>query len=114
LRAFFDLFDRSTVERRGLELLHAHLSPAQCAEFSASRRFEVRGGDTGRRYVVRSEASINIDQLDAEGECVRRWCFAPRGHLARGDVLLAQKLALECFELEALSVASSYPAQDLW
>jgi hypothetical protein len=35
-----------------------------------------------------------------------RWCFAPEGRLAVGDVLLAQKIALETMEIKALEIAN--------
>jgi hypothetical protein len=95
-------------EQRALELLKSHLSDTQLAEFNALGRFEVTGGDTGTRYVIRNFTSINIDQLNSEGEPVKGWCFGPQGNLARGDVLLAQKLALECFESQALERAHSH------
>jgi len=34
-------------------------------------------------------------------------CFTPQGHLPICDVMLAQKIALECFELDALAVANT-------
>jgi len=37
----------------------------------------------------------------------------PEGNLVRGDNLLAQKLALELFETEALSCANKFPAEKL-
>jgi hypothetical protein len=36
-------------------------------------------------------------------------CFVPEGHLPVGDVMLAQKLALESFEVEAIKVANMAP-----
>jgi hypothetical protein len=33
-------------------------------------------------------------------------CFGPQGDLAVGDVVLAQKIALETMELEALAIAN--------
>jgi hypothetical protein len=99
---------RQVVEQRAYELLDAHLSATQRAQFSALGRFEVTGCDTGTRYVIRNITPININELDCRGECVKKWCFGPQGNLATGDVLLAQKLALECFESEALSSAHGY------
>ena len=96
---------RRVVEQRALELLESHLSAIQRAQFSSLGRFEVTGGDTGTRYVIRNIASVNIEQLNSHGERVKRWCFGPHGNLATGDVLLAQKLALECFERQALARA---------
>jgi hypothetical protein len=34
------------------------------------------------------------------------WCFVPKGSLVTGDVMLAQKIALETFECRALAVAN--------
>ena len=49
---------------------------------------------------------MNIVELAANGRVNRRWCFAPEGALATGDVMLAQKIALETFELNALAIAN--------
>ena len=49
---------------------------------------------------------MNIAELAANGRVTRRWCFAPEGALATGDVMLAQKIALETFELNALAIAN--------
>jgi hypothetical protein len=99
---------RGVAEQRAYKLLESHLSVTQLAQFRALGRFDVTGGDTGTRYVIRNITSVNIDQLNSDGECVKRWCFGPQGHLATGDVLLAQKLALECFESQALERAQCH------
>jgi hypothetical protein len=39
------------------------------------------------------------------------WCFVPSGHLVAGDVMLAQKIALETNERAALVVANKFPVQ---
>jgi hypothetical protein len=49
---------------------------------------------------------MNVQELDAQGRLVGTWCFFPVGGLVPGDILLAQKLALELFEPEALAVAN--------
>jgi len=49
---------------------------------------------------------MNIDELDSAGNKVCEWCFLPEGNLAAGDVMLAQKIALETFESEALAIAN--------
>jgi hypothetical protein len=46
---------------------------------------------------------MNVYELDRAGNIVAHWCFAPKGDLAMGDVLLAQKIALETMEREALN-----------
>lgn len=97
--------ERRQIERRAYELLCGHLSCNQLAAFRERGRFEVVGGDSGRRYVIRDAARPNVDEINEKGECARAWCFEPIGKLARGDILLAQKIALECFESEALLLA---------
>jgi hypothetical protein len=49
---------------------------------------------------------MNVDELDSVGKRVCEWCFLPEGQLAAGDVMLAQKIALETFESQALAVAN--------
>jgi hypothetical protein len=49
---------------------------------------------------------MNVEELDSCGKTIVQWCFAPQGHLVVGDVLLAQKIALETMEREALAAAN--------
>jgi hypothetical protein len=53
-----------------------------------------------------------VDLVDKDGRPSRTLCFIPEGHLAVGDVMLAQKFALELFEAEALMVANRTPVWD--
>jgi hypothetical protein len=64
----------------------------------------VVGCDTGTRYRILRGKIMNIVELASNGRVRRRWCFAPEGALATGDVMLAQKIALEKFELNALAM----------
>jgi len=50
---------------------------------------------------------MNVEEIAANGRIARRWCFAPEGAPAAGDVMLAQKIALETFELNALAIANN-------
>jgi hypothetical protein len=93
-------------EERGQRLLHQWLSPEQADQYDKCQRFEVVGSDTGTRYRIRRGTTMNIEELTANGRVTRRWCFAPEGALATGDVMLAQKIALETFELNALAIAN--------
>ena len=102
-----------SAERRGMELLLSHLSSTQLAQFKSAGCFDVTGNDSGCRYRIRDARSINVEQLGLDGQCVRRWCFEPKGNLVRGDVMLAQKFALECFEREALQRGHDYPPEQL-
>ena len=93
-------------EERSQDLLRQWLSPDQAEQYDRCQLFEVVGSDTGRRYLILRGTTMNIVELAAD-KCVRRrWCFAPEGALATGDVMLAQKIALETFELDALAIAN--------
>ncbi|RZM94007.1 hypothetical protein CWO91_39725 [Bradyrhizobium genosp. SA-3] len=46
--------------------------------------------------------------------CALQWCFIPLGGLVAGDVMLAQKIALETDEERALSVGNSFPRPIRW
>ena len=92
-------------EARGTRFLKENLSPAQQQQFKQYRHFDVIGGQTGKRYRIRPGTSLNIDEYDAEGRKVTSWCFVPEGHMTTGDVMLAQKFALELFEDDALAIA---------
>ncbi len=105
---FKGLRTRRLAEQRSYELLAVYLSPSQMAQFRTVGRFEVTGGDTKHRYVIRNITTLNVDELDSRGTCIKRWCFVPKGSLPQGDVLLAQKLALECFETSALEAARAF------
>jgi hypothetical protein len=95
---------------RGLQLLKENLSPAQSAQFEKSGYFFVVGGQTGNRYPIRNGSQLNVDQLSKKGRLMRVLCFMPKGDLVDGDIMLAQKLALELFEADALKVARVRPA----
>jgi hypothetical protein len=94
---------------RGMDLLAEQLSPAQRAQYDRFNYFDVVGGNTGRRYRIRHGHVLNVEVLDSTGHCMCLLCFMPEGHLPVGDVMLAQKLALESFEAEAIKVAHMSP-----
>jgi hypothetical protein len=93
-------------EERSQDLLRQWLSPDQTEQYDKFQLFEVVGSDTGKRYLIFRGTTMNIVELAAD-KCVRRrWCFTPEGALATGDIMLAQKIALETFELDALAIAN--------
>jgi hypothetical protein len=99
--------------RRGLKLLKANLTPSQLNEFLTYRRFNVVGGVSGHVYRISLTGARNVEELDQEGRCIRRLCFFPEGELVAGDVVLAQKVALETFEAGALAIANKFlPSAD--
>ena len=88
-----------------LQLLRENLSTDQCQQYDNHRYFDVTGGTSGKRYRIRHGRQMNVDELDNTGRPVRWLCFLPEGWLPTGDILLAQKIALELMEANALSVA---------
>jgi hypothetical protein len=97
---------------RAIQLLKQNLSPVQLEQYKRSGHFDVIGGDTGRRYRIRRGHQMNVELLDRNGRRVCCLCFMPESTLAAGDIMLAQKIALELFEAEAFKVANKVPALD--
>jgi hypothetical protein len=93
---------------RGLRLLCAWLSLPQLEQFIAEGHFDVIGCDTGRRYRIHYGTSMNVHELDEARRPKIGRCFLPQGRLVPGDVMLAQKIALETSEIRALSVAINF------
>jgi hypothetical protein len=98
---------RTHAEKRAVALLLSWLTPEQEKQWNARCAFEVIGCDTGTRYRITYRAVMNVHELDADGHSVKQWCFTPEGGLAAGDMLLAQKIALETMETRALTIANS-------
>ena len=98
-----------TREARGIKLLREWLSPEQRAQFDTKRYFDVIGSDSGKRYRIRYGSATNVYEIDGDGRSTVGWCFVPTGYLVAGDVMLAQKIALETHEFRALAVANRFP-----
>jgi len=108
-RAFRDWYQRpSTRELRGRKLLREWLSPEQLAQYDAHNCFEVTGCHTGKRYRIRHGMGANVFELDDTGRPRAGWCFVPKDYLVAGDVMLAQKIALETDERSTLAVANNF------
>ena len=101
-------------EARGLRLLRENLSPAQREQEERYGCFDVRGGDTGRHYRIKSGFQLNVQVLDNKGRATAVLCFMPAGNLVAGDVMLAQKLALELFESDTLKIANKFSVNRYW
>ena len=101
----------SSPEVRGRRLLRQWLSERQLAQFDARNFFDVIGGHTARRYRIYYANVANVEELDKVGRPIVRYCFIPKGDLVPGDVMLAQKIALETDELAALAVANRFAPQ---
>jgi hypothetical protein len=112
-KAMRDWFEgKNTAETRGLRLLREWLSPQQLAQYHAKGYFDAVGCDSGKRYRIHYGTSMNVHEIDNDGWARVGWCFVPNTCLVAGDVMLAQKIALETNELDALAVAKQFsPAQ---
>jgi hypothetical protein len=88
--------------------LREWLSQEQLAQYAAHRYFEVIGCHTGKRYRIYHGNGANIIELNEAGLPRTGWCFVPNEHLVAGDVMLAQKIALETNERGALAVANRF------
>jgi hypothetical protein len=93
---------------RGFRLLREWLSDDQLAQFNADGYFDVIGCDTGKRYRIHCGSSMNVDELDERGRPRVCYCFVTEVCLVPGDIMLAQKIALETDERAALSVANRF------
>jgi len=98
----------SAREERGLKLLREWLSQEQLAQFDANNYFEVIGCHSGKRYRICHGNGANIVELDDHARPTTGWCFVPGEHLVAGDVMLAQKIALETDERGALEKANKF------
>jgi hypothetical protein len=110
-REFRDWYQRpSTSEMRGRKLLREWLSAEQLAQYDEHNYFEVTGFHTGKRYRIKHGIGVNVyeHELDNVGRPKAGWCFVPNDNLVAGDVMLAQKIALETDERGALAVAKNF------
>lgn len=105
---FEDEVGSKEARKRGMRLLEQNLTPRQRQQYAEHKHFDVIGGRTGRRYRIRHGRLMNIEELDEQGFRIRGLCFHPQGRLVAGDVMLAQKLALELYETEALRIANRF------
>jgi hypothetical protein len=95
-------------EARAIKLLKEYLSAQQLAQFKAHRYFDVTGCHTGKKYRICYGTATNIYELDNAGRPQSVLCFVPNRSLAAGDVMLAQKIALETDEWSAVAVAKRF------
>ena len=95
-------------ERRSIELLESCLTPRQQEQFRKNKSFTVVGGHSKKTYLITFGKQMNIFELNKRGDRVFRWCFLPENIDYTGDVMLAQKLSLECDERETLRIANKF------
>jgi hypothetical protein len=98
---------RRQAEEKGLVLLNSWFTTEQAAQWTARREFDVVGSKTGTRYRITTKpGGMNVHELDGTGRTVMRWCFGPADLSVSGDILLAQKIALETMEDQARAIAN--------
>ena len=107
--------NENTRETRGLRLLRDWLSPDQREQLDNSGYFEVFGCASRKRYrIYHVKFAPNVYEIDGVGHLKAGACFLPAGDLVTGDVMLAQKIALETDEHRAIAVANRFsPTGDL-
>ena len=89
-------------------MLREWLTPEQLVQFDQHRYFDVIGCHTKKRYRIRHGTERNIWELDRYGHPRVVLCFVPNEQLVPGDVMLAQKIALETDERSALAAANCF------
>jgi hypothetical protein len=110
MRALYQSFGtENTPDGRARKLLREWLSPEQREQFDKTGHFEVIGGSSGKKYRIFTGTGVNVLQLDDQGQPAMGLCFVPAGHLAVGDVMLAQKIALEACEASVITIANWFP-----
>jgi hypothetical protein len=97
-----------TAEGRSLLLLRRWLSATQHEQFLRKGYFEVMGNETGGRYRIYPGTSVNVCKLDTRGRPQYGLCFTPVGSLPIGDVMLAQKIALETSESKVHAIGRRF------
>jgi hypothetical protein len=103
---YHSFVNENSPEAKGRALLGQWLTPAQKRQFEEQGYFDVVGCATRRWYRVQYGSVANVQEVDFEGRSGPFLCFAPEGYLIPGDVMLAQKIALETDELATLAVAN--------
>jgi hypothetical protein len=113
LNARLDSWDEASA-KKSVALLKEWLSPAQLEQFERDGTFDVVGQATGKCYRITGGRTYNVHRIEA-GDVVEKLCFMPAGAAqSPGDVMLAQKIALETDEVGARAVANIVPQLGLW
>lgn len=105
---WYDDVGTPQAQAKGKALLLEHLTPEQKQEYETTKAFTVVG-QSGKKYRIKEGRQMNIDVLGDDGNRVSGICFLPSGQLVAGDCMLAQKIALETCEDQALSIANKFP-----
>jgi hypothetical protein len=98
---------RASAQARALELLRSHLDQGQREEFDRSRSF-VAVAPSGRRYRIRAATTFNVcDEGQRDEYCMQFRSDPDCRGIPVEDLMLAQKLLLECDESQFLRIANT-------
>jgi hypothetical protein len=106
----------SAAGARAYDLLQDHLNEAQREQFESAGSFVVVA-QSGRRYRIRAANTSNVrDETDGSSYCVQFRSDPQCLRIPLEDLMLAQKLLLECDEPQFLRIAikSSVPDPRGW
>src|SRR5207248_9946827 len=95
-------------ESHDVKLLKEWLYKEKHAQYEQQQYYDVTGSHRRKRYRIRHGTGTNVYELDGAGRPRAGWCFDPKDYLVAGDVMLAQKIALETDELGALAIANNF------
>lgn len=97
--------EQEEADRRAEKILREHLDTNQRKEYKANAAFHVVTAD-GKRYRLKKGWAGNVEEIDAAGKAIARYCIHPRESVPHDDNLLAQKLLLETDEREFRRIAN--------
>lgn len=94
---------------KAMSLFLSWLSPQQRRDYLRYDYFFVKGNASGKLYKInKAVAPFNVEMLNFDGTTKDRLCFVPKNCPFTGDIMLAQKIALETNETYALKIANHY------
>lgn len=95
---------KAEANEKALALLCGMLTQEQREQLNTMSAFEV---ETERaKYRIKRGRFGNVEELDADGRIIARYCIHPRQSVPDADTMLAQKLMLETDEAAFLRMAN--------
>lgn len=95
-------------QQKAEAILVESLDAQQRDEFTKDRCFTVESAKSKRRYRIKKGRVANIEELDAGGRVVARFCVHPAKYVPDYDTMLAQKLHLEHDDEALLKIANRH------
>jgi hypothetical protein len=101
--------ERGLAEKRAEKLLQETLSAKQREELATKGFFTletIAASGERRIYRIKRGRSANVEQVDVNGNRIKRLCIHPVAPVPDADTMVAQKLMLETGEEEFLRIAN--------